>query len=131
MNEHRGVEVCDMQDARCGGGWDQGLSVILADEAGASGTFESWASVDDLGASETIVWSPGDGGLRLRTCHYGRACEAKRKLASAGDARLPCGGVVYGGGVMVGRHGHHVGEGDARGFREDGGQDQNGEYGDL
>ena len=120
-----------MQDARCGGGWDQGLSVILADEAGASGTFESWASVDDLGASKTIVWSPGDRGLRVRACHYRRACEAKRKLACARNARLPCGGVVYSGGVMVGRHGHHVGESDARGFRQNGDQDQSSEYGDL
>ena len=130
MNEHGGVEVCDMDDARCGGGWDQGLSVILADEAGASGTFETWASVDDLGASETIVWSPGDSGLRVSLGHYWRACEAKPKLTSAGDVRLAP-NLVNREVAAVGRDGHHVRECDARGLGQHGDQDQRGEYGDF
>lgn len=39
MNEHGGVEVSDVHDARCGSGWDYGLTAALADEFGAAGTF--------------------------------------------------------------------------------------------
>ena len=65
MNEHGGVEVCDVHDAWWGRGWDYGLNTALAEELGASSAF--WTSVfDDIGASEVIVWARGVSGLRVR-----------------------------------------------------------------
>jgi hypothetical protein len=58
MNEHGGVDVCDVHDAGRGNRRDQGLYGSLADEFGASATFWTRAKVSaDLGI---IVWATGD-----------------------------------------------------------------------
>jgi len=119
MNEHGGVEVCDADDARRRIRRDDRLNATFADEFGASDTF--WTRVsDDIGVREVILRAPGDSGLRARGGHYRRACEAKRKLVSAGKVKLARGGMIRSGGVIVGRDGQDVREGDAGSLGQDG-----------
>jgi hypothetical protein len=107
MNEHGGVDVCDVHDAGHGDIWNGRASASICGESGAFGAF--WAdAVDDIGVSEIIVLARGASRLRVRGGQYGRACEAKGKLVSARDVRLTWGGVIRGGGVIVRRDGHHI-----------------------
>ena len=119
MNKHSGVDVCDAYDTRCGSRWDYGLNAALAEEFGAFPAFRARA-FDDIGSGEVIVLACGASGLRGRRRYERRTCGAKRKLASVGDVRLAWCGVIGSSGVAVGRHRHHVREGDAWGLRQDG-----------
>jgi hypothetical protein len=122
MDQEGGVDVGDVHDARCGSLRDYGLNTTFANKLGASGAFWTCSSAfDDICTSEVVVPADGASGLRMRHGHYRRTGGAKRKLVSAGDVRLTWGRVIRSG-VTVGRHGHHIREGDARSFGQDGDQ---------
>jgi hypothetical protein len=54
MNEHGGVDVCDVHDAGRGDIWNGRATTSIGGESGAFGAFWGHA-VDDIGASEVIV----------------------------------------------------------------------------
>jgi hypothetical protein len=54
MNEHGGVDVCDVHDARFGDIWDSRTGAGIDRESATFGAL--WAdAVDDIGVSEAIA----------------------------------------------------------------------------
>src|ERR1700730_11683591 len=115
MNEHGWVDVCDVYDAGRGYFWDGGMWTGIGGESLTFGAF--WAGAfHDIGASNVFVRMCRITALRVRRGEYGRTTQAKGKFMSWRGAMRTLHGVVRGGGVIVRRQGHDVGESDTRSF---------------
>src|ERR1700720_3107495 len=123
MNEHGGVDARDVHDTGRGYFWNGGMWISIGGESLAFGAF--WAGAfDDIGVTEVFVRMCRISGLRVSRGEHRRATQAKGKFMSSRGVMRTFHGVVRGGGVIVGRQWHHVGESDARSLRQDGDQNQ-------
>ncbi len=113
MNEHGGVNVCDMHDAGCRDIRNDGMRAGIGGEAPTFGAFWTGA-FDDIGARDGFVRVSRFSGLRVSCGEYRRATQAKAKFMSSRGVMQAFHGVLRGGGVIVGRQRHHVRESDAR-----------------
>lgn len=111
MNEHGGVDVRDVHDTGRGDFWNGEMWTGIGGQSLTFGAFRAGA-FDDIGATNVFVRRIS--GLRVSRGEHRRATQTKGKFMSSRGVMRTFHGVVRGGGVIVGRQWHHVGESDAR-----------------
>src|ERR1700676_649908 len=116
MNEHGGVNVCDVHDAGCGDIWNGKMRARIGRESGTFGAFWTGA-FDDICARDIFVRVSRVSGLRVSCGEYRWATQAKGKFMSSRGVMRTFHGVLRVSGVIVGRHGHDIRKSDARSLR--------------